>query len=479
MGVHVVVQRGEPEREATRAEVLEREVVGVWADAARDTIEVARGEGQGRSGVPGEGKDHLDGLAPVRGADLELMGGHAGATGCVHAGQQAAQQHRGEPRVHGGHGVDGPGGADQRDPLPFETPGANAEGLVEGVTGRPPPGGAGHAARKVGQPADEPTQLLGRRERVLEFVRHRLTGFGLVDRQLEQHAETLQGVAQIVGRDPEQLEQDLGLGGGVCGGGRGGVGHGTRPSKDALRALSRHASEPPEQRSGRGPASDTPPTTTRYPAPPVRNVRQHVNPLGLHFQAPRARPVQVPDPLPHDCPVEVELGCADAKFSFDLARHDPDRLVVGLEIREALVDRNAARARREGLANLVFGYVNLNVDLDRVFAAERVDRFHLLFPDPWFKRRHKKRRVVDPELCAVMARQLRPGGELHVATDIWDLALDAMDVLESPEIAPLGLANVAGSWSFLRENPYPCASKREQTTLGRGQRVWRMVYRKP
>ncbi len=211
----------------------------------------------------------------------------------------------------------------------------------------------------------------------------------------------------------------------------------------------------------------------------MRNVRQHVNPLGLHFQAPRASPVQVPDPLPHDCPVEVELGCADAKFSFDLARHDPDRLVVGLEIREALVDRNAARARREGLANLVFGYVNLNVDLDRVFAAERVDRFHLLFPDPWFKRRHKKRRVVDPELCAVMARQLRPGGELHVATDIWDLALDAMDVLESPDIAPLGLANVAGSWSFLRENPYPCASKREQTTLARGQRVWRMVYRKP
>lgn len=210
----------------------------------------------------------------------------------------------------------------------------------------------------------------------------------------------------------------------------------------------------------------------------MRNVRQHVNPLGLNFQTPRAVAAVRPAHLREDAPVDVELGCADAKFSFDLARHDPERWVVGLEIREAWVERNQARASREALENLSFGYVNLNVDLDRVFAPDSVSRFHLLFPDPWFKKRHRKRRVVDRELCLCVARQLRIGGELHVATDIWDLGLDALAVLEDVDLGSMALKNLAGPWSFWRGNPFPCASRREDTTLARGQRVWRMRFQR-
>lgn len=210
----------------------------------------------------------------------------------------------------------------------------------------------------------------------------------------------------------------------------------------------------------------------------MRNVRQHVNPLGLNFQKARALPALRPEHLDADAPLDVELGCADAKFSFDLARHDPQRWVVGLEIREAWVERNQARAEREGLANLGFGYVNLNVDLERVFPPDSVQRFHLLFPDPWFKKRHRKRRVVDEALCACVVRQLRLGGELHVATDIWDLGLDALSVLEDVDLGPYRIENMAGEWRFWRGNPFPCASRREETTLARGQRVWRMRFRR-
>ena len=209
----------------------------------------------------------------------------------------------------------------------------------------------------------------------------------------------------------------------------------------------------------------------------LRGVRQHVNPLGLHFQVPRAQRVEAPASFPHDASTEVELGCADGKFSFDLARACPETFVVGLEIREPLVERNEAIARHEGIDNLRFSYVNLNVDLDRVFADNSVDRFHLLFPDPHFKNRHRKRRVVDREFCRVVARQLRPGGELHVASDIFDVALDAMAALEDPAIEELGLRSVSGPWSFVRGNPYPVTSRREDTTVARGQRVWRVVYR--
>lgn len=136
------------------------------------------------------------------------------------------------------------------------------------------------------------------------------------------------------------------------------------------------------------------------------------------------------------------------------------------------------RARRLGLANLVFGYVNLQVDLHRVFEPASVDRFHLLFPDPWFKTRHGKRRVVSPYLLRTMATQLRPGGEVHVASDVFEVALEAMEAFEGPMGEALGFRSLSprGPWTFVRENPYGVASRREEITRARGQRVWRVRY---
>jgi len=191
---------------------------------------------------------------------------------------------------------------------------------------------------------------------------------------------------------------------------------------------------------------------------------------------PRARPVHPAPELGPDPRMEVELGCADGQFSFQLARACPSTMVVGLEIREKLVTANAARARREGLRNLTFGYVNLNVDLDRVLAPRSVDAFHLLFPDPWFKAKHHKRRVVDPWMLEVVCSRLRPGGELHVASDVFEVALEAMAEIEDPVAEGLGLRNRLGPWRFWRGNPFPAQSRREDTTLARGQRVWRMRY---
>lgn len=208
----------------------------------------------------------------------------------------------------------------------------------------------------------------------------------------------------------------------------------------------------------------------------MRGIRQHVNPLGLTFMEPRASPLPRPEGLARGAPVEVELGCADADFSFELADKHPDWWVVGLEIREPVLERNRVRATASGLTNLSFGYVNLNVDLDRVFADESVDRFHLLFPDPWFKPRHRKRRVIEPWLLEVLRRQLKPGGELHFASDVFDVALAAMAEIEAPQHAHLGFRNLAGAWSFWRGNPFDAASRRERTTLRREQRVWRMRY---
>ena len=189
----------------------------------------------------------------------------------------------------------------------------------------------------------------------------------------------------------------------------------------------------------------------------------------------------LPAQLGPDCLVEVELGCADGQFAFQLARALPEVFVVGLDIREKLMASNRSLAAEEGLANVEFGYVNLNVDMDQVFAPGSVDRFHVLFPDPWFKAKHRKRRVIEPWLLQTLCVQLRPGGEIHFASDVFEVALEAMAEFEAAvdalaTDAAQGLRNMAGAWTFWRGNPFEGQSRREDSTLDRGQRVWRMRY---
>lgn len=206
-----------------------------------------------------------------------------------------------------------------------------------------------------------------------------------------------------------------------------------------------------------------------------RRIRQHVNPLALGFIEPRARPVERPAHLPAEAPCDVELGCADAKFSLDLGRLEPGRFVIGLEIRERIAAWAQRDADAAGLANVRIAYCNMNVDLDRALPERSVDRFHVLFPDPWFKTRHHKRRVIEPSLLAVIATRLRSGGELHFASDVYEVALEAMYEVDGDPDAPF--ENLAGAWHFWRGNPFGASSRREDTTRARGGRVWRLRWR--
>jgi tRNA (guanine-N7-)-methyltransferase len=201
-----------------------------------------------------------------------------------------------------------------------------------------------------------------------------------------------------------------------------------------------------------------------------RRVRHHVNPANIAF---RLRDVQ-PMALPEGVPVEVELGCADARFLFELAPLHPERFYVGLEIRRPLVELVNQQAAESGLSNLRAEFAHVNIDLDHLFADERLTRVYVNFPDPWFKRRHHGRRVMTSELAELLFRKIHPGGELFFQSDIWDLALEAMTVLEASPFR-----NRLSPWSFLRENPFAARSLREVRCEERGLRIWRMRYDRP
>ncbi len=199
-------------------------------------------------------------------------------------------------------------------------------------------------------------------------------------------------------------------------------------------------------------------------------IRQHVNPLDLYFEAFRGvRPQLVPGR-----PIEVEIGCADAQFLFERAAVDPERTYVGLEIREDLVELVNRRALRRGVpVHAVFCHAQLH--LDHIFGDAKVVRVYLNFPDPWFKRRHQKRRMIDAVLVDGIARIACSGADVFVQSDVWDIALDAMIALERDE----RFANAAGEWTFWRAgNPFGVRSGREQHAEETGLPIWRLLYRR-
>jgi tRNA (guanine-N7-)-methyltransferase len=196
--------------------------------------------------------------------------------------------------------------------------------------------------------------------------------------------------------------------------------------------------------------------------------RQHVNPLKAAHLVRRLERLE----LPARREVEVELGCADAQFLFERAALRPDVVPIGLEIRADVAAEVNARAARAGSPVRAI-VCHANHDFADLFAPASLARIFVNFPDPWFKRRHKKRRVVDAALARAMATALRPGGELFFQSDVWDLSLDALGVLEDEP----GLANRAGAWSFWRGgNPYGVRSRREEGCEEEGAPIWRLLY---
>lgn len=200
-------------------------------------------------------------------------------------------------------------------------------------------------------------------------------------------------------------------------------------------------------------------------------IRHHVNPLRAKLLDIAPGRLQLGPEAP--AALEIELGCADALFLFELARRDPHTSYVGVEIRKALVADVNERAAAAGLSHLRAVFAHINIDLATLLTGHKVRRFFINFPDPWFKRAQHKRRLVTPELAQQLMSLLEPDGELFFQSDVWELALDAMAVLETTP----GLRNTAGEWSFLRESPYAARSLREVRVLERGLPVWRMLYK--
>jgi tRNA (guanine-N7-)-methyltransferase len=155
----------------------------------------------------------------------------------------------------------------------------------------------------------------------------------------------------------------------------------------------------------------------------------------------------------------------------EMAKLHPERNFLGVEIREPLVVRADRWVREEELRNLHYVSGNINVSVKSLLASYpgTLDLVSVLMPDPWFKKRHKKRRLLQAELLSQLALLMRPGATFFVMSDVQEAAEDMVQILEeSPDFTAW-----SGAWV---DSPLELQTEREAACLSRGEPIFRAVF---
>ncbi len=149
-------------------------------------------------------------------------------------------------------------------------------------------------------------------------------------------------------------------------------------------------------------------------------LRQHTNPFS--YQGPYQG--EDLDALLGGPPSELEIGPGLGELLVARAREAAEARILGIEVRRAYVDICNAALDKAGIENACAIYAEAKIDVPDLIADASLERIYFMFPDPWFKRRHHKRRVLTRDFAELLTRKLQVGGEFHWATDNGQLALD-------------------------------------------------------
>lgn len=203
-------------------------------------------------------------------------------------------------------------------------------------------------------------------------------------------------------------------------------------------------------------------------------LRQHVNPLRDRYKI----PVNLPDwqeiyPQ-YNLPLHLDIGCARGEFLQEMAQLKPEINFLGVEIRQPLVVEANKEKTELGLTNLHYLFCNINVIAEKLLSSlPPIHYITIQFPDPWFKRKHMKRRVVQPELVKTLVDYLVDGGTIFLQSDIKDVAVEMRDRFSRN---PLLIQQHQKHW--LENNPFPVPTERELYVAEDRKFIYRVLFHK-
>jgi len=169
-------------------------------------------------------------------------------------------------------------------------------------------------------------------------------------------------------------------------------------------------------------------------------------------------------------PLILEIGFGMGEATAQIATSRPEDNFLCCEVHEPGVGALLKRIGEQEIANIRIVRHDAVEVLTHMIAPGQLDGVHIFFPDPWHKKRHHKRRLIQPPLVALLASRLKPGGYLHCATDWQPYAEQMLQVLSGEAL----LANTAAPWA--PRPAYRPLTKFENRGLRLGHGVWDLVF---
>ena len=190
-------------------------------------------------------------------------------------------------------------------------------------------------------------------------------------------------------------------------------------------------------------------------------------------ELPAGEALDPPTLFGNDQPIYLEIGFGNGETLAEIAARHPERNYLGVEVHGPGVGHLLLEIERRGLGNLRLLRQDAVDLLDRGLAPASLAGIYLLFPDPWPKQRHHKRRILNPEFATRLARVIRPGGLFHAATDWEPYALRMMEVLTMSDAI---FMNTAGPGAFAPRPEDRPLTKFEQRGQRLGHGVWDLIF---
>lgn len=171
-------------------------------------------------------------------------------------------------------------------------------------------------------------------------------------------------------------------------------------------------------------------------------------------------------------PLAVEIGFGMGRSLLAMAQAEPEKNFLGIEVHAPGVGAVLMGIEEMSMSNLrVMRHDAVEV-LNHMLADESVDRLQLYFPDPWHKKKHHKRRIVQAEFLALVARKLAPGGQFHFATDWQPYAEWTLELLR----AEPALRNLSPAGDYVEQPAWRPDTKFEARGERLGHGVWDLLF---
>lgn len=168
----------------------------------------------------------------------------------------------------------------------------------------------------------------------------------------------------------------------------------------------------------------------------------------------------------------LEVGFGMGETTAQIAAAHPENDYLGVEVHTPGVGSLLNRVAQLGLANVRIIQHDAVEVLRDMIAPAALDGAHVFFPDPWPKKRHHKRRLIQPSFVALLVSRIKAGAYVHAATDWQDYAQQIMEVLSAEPL----LENTTGG--FAPRPAWRPQTKFESRGLRLGHKVWDIVFRR-